>query len=113
MVPKEHLAWHHEDPLKDLPPIFNLLLYITMLVMALTYPAIQYSIMIVYIPGIWTKNCLIPLTDTGLVGGYRRTMERHDSLCLMAFPKDNLTLMQYMLSAWWLQLMYGLINYVI
>ena len=45
-------------------PIFNLLLYITPLIMVPTWPAIQYPIKITSIPGIWKNNGLIPLIDT-------------------------------------------------
>ena len=39
--PQKHLTWHHEDPSKVFSPIFNLLLYITLLTMVLTWPDIQ------------------------------------------------------------------------
>ena len=39
--------------------------------------------------------------------------EGNGSQQLTSFPKENLILMHYMLSAWWLHLMYGLGHYVI
>ena len=48
-----------------------------------------------------------------LVGGNMRMREVHDSLCLRAFPKDNIILTHYMLSAWWLHITDGLLHYII
>ena len=47
------------------------------------------------------------------MGEQRRTREVYASLCLRVFPKENLTLMHYILSAWWLQLLERLGKYVI
>ena len=52
-------------------PILNLLLYITLLIMVLTWPVTHYLIKIACILGIWTINCLIPPTDAELMGGCR------------------------------------------
>ena len=51
--------------------------------------------------------------DVELMGGHRRTREVDDSLCLRAFPRDNIILTHYMLSAWWLHLLDRLGHYVI
>ena len=99
--------------LRIISPILNLLLYIELLVMVITCTTTQYPIMIKFILGIWTTNCLIPPTDAGLIGGHRRTRERYESLLLRSFPTENLILTHYMLSAWWLHIMNGLGNYVI
>ena len=45
-------------------PVLNLLLYIMLLIMVLTWPATRYPIKITFILGIWTTNCLIPPTYT-------------------------------------------------
>ena len=83
-------------------------MYITLLIIVLTWPAIQYPIKIASILGIWTTNFLIPPTDVELMGGHRRTREGDDSIFLRALPKENIILAHYMLSAWWLHLLDGL-----
>ena len=57
--------------------VLDLLLYITLLVMVLTWPSVQYPINVASIIGIWTINCLIPPTDVELMGGHRRTSEEY------------------------------------
>ena len=47
------------------------------------------------------------------MGRHRCTRQVHNSLCLRAFPKDNLILKHYMFSAWWLHNPGVLIHYVI
>ena len=81
--------------------------------MVLTWPTIRYPIKITSILGIWTTDCLIPPTDAKLMGRNRRAREVNNSLCLGAFPKKNLILTHYMLSAWWLQIMDVLGHYLI
>ena len=51
--------------------------------------------------------------DAELMGRHRRTGEGHDSLCIRAFPKENLVLTQYMISTWWLHLLDRLVHYTI
>ena len=46
--------------LRITPPIINLLLYITLLIMVLTRPTTKYPIKIVSIIEIWNKNFLLP-----------------------------------------------------
>ena len=58
-------------------PILNSLLYITLLLMVLTWPATQYPINISYILGIWETNFLIPPINAVLMGGCRRTREEY------------------------------------
>ena len=94
-------------------PILNLLLYIELLIMILTWIAIQYPIKISSILGIWTTNCLIPPTDAEMIGGHRQTRDEDNSLCLKTFSKENLIFTHYMISAWWLHIIYGLVHYVI
>ena len=98
VLPQEHLTWHNEDRTKDLFPILHLFFYIKLLIIVLTWPAIQYPIKVSSILGIWTTNCLIPPTDAELMGGNRCTREGYEPLCLRAFPKENLILAHYMLS---------------
>ena len=81
--------------------------------MVLTYPAIQYPIKISSIIGVCTTNGLIPLKDAELMGGHRCTREVDYSLCLRAFPNDNLILMYYILSAWWLYLLGRQVHHII
>ena len=100
MRPQEHLAWHHEDPPKDFFPVVKSLLYITLLIVVLICPAIQYPINIASILGIWTTDFLITQTDAELIGVHRYKRERDDSLCLRVFPKDKIIITHYMLSAW-------------
>ena len=45
--------------------------------------------------------------------GNRRTRERDDYLFLRDFSKDNLILVHYIISEWWLHLLEGLLHYVI
>ena len=47
------------------------------------------------------------------MGLHRRKNGVDGSICLRAFPKENPTHTHYMLSLWWLHLLYGLVNYVI
>ena len=68
--------------------------------MVLTCTSIQYPIKITSTLIIWTTNCLILTMDAELMGGNRRTIEGHNSLCLWDFPKENLILMHYMINAW-------------
>ena len=89
-------------------PIINLLLYITLLLMVLTWPVTQYPIKIALIMGIWEANCLIPPTYAALMGGLIRTREGNESQHLRAFPNQNLVPRHYMLSVRWLQILEGL-----
>ena len=98
--------------LRIFSPVLKLFLHITLLIMLLTWPATQYPIKVAYILGIWKINCLIPPTDTENMGRHRRTREGHDSLCIRAFPKENLILTHDMIIAWCLHLLYGLGHYV-
>ena len=68
--------------LRIMPHILNLLLYITILIMVLTWPATYYPIKIKSIIGIWNINRLIPPTDAEIMGGNRRTREGYEYLCL-------------------------------
>ena len=52
----KHRTWHHEEPNNDLSPTIHLLLHITILIMVLTWPAIQYPIEVASILGIFTIN---------------------------------------------------------
>ena len=51
--------------------------------------------------------------DVELMGVHRSTIKGYKSLCLRAVLKESLTLMNYMLRAWWLRLICGLEKYVI
>ena len=44
MGPREHITWYYEYPLNIMSLIINLLLYITLLLMVLTWTVIQYPI---------------------------------------------------------------------
>ena len=81
--------------------------------MGLTWPITLYPINITSIVGIWKTDCLIPPVNAELMGRNRRKKEGHYSLCLRDFPKENLILTHYMLSAWWFHLLDGLGNNVI
>ena len=93
-------------------PIRNLPFCITILIMVLIWNTTQYSIKISSILGIWTKTFLIPPTNAELMGGKILTREVYESLCLWALPKDNLFLMNYILSTWCLHLLDGLGHYI-
>ena len=84
--------------IRVMSPILNLLLYITLILMALTWTATHYPINISSIIGIWATNCLITPMEAELMDRCRRMREGHDSLCLRAFPKKNPILTHYMLS---------------
>ena len=47
------------------------------------------------------------------MSGHRRMREGHEFLYLRDYPKENIVLSHYMISAWWLHLMYGLEQCVI
>ena len=47
------------------------------------------------------------------MGIQRRTREGYESLCLRAFPKENIILKHYMIIAWWLYLLDILGHYII
>ena len=79
--------------------INNILLHIVLLPMVLTWTAIQYLIKIALILVIWEINCLISPTEEDLVGGIRLTREGYGHQQLRVFPKQNLILIHYMLSA--------------
>ena len=99
--------------LRIFSPILKLLLHITFLIIFLPWPAIQCLVKVVSIIWIWTINCLIPPTDTELMGRHRLTREGHDYLCISPPPKENIILAYYMLSAWWLNILDGIGHYVI
>ena len=99
--------------LRVIPPILNLLKYITLILMVRTCPTTQYPINISSILGIWETKFPIPQIDTELMVGCRFTMKGDESLCLRAFPKENLILAHYILSAWWLHLMEIMVHYVV
>ena len=111
--PQEHRTWHHEDPTKDFYPILKLLFHISLLIMVLAWPVIQYPIKVPSILGIFTINLLIPPKDAELIGRHGRTREGHDPLYIRAFLKDNLILTHYMPSLWWLHLLDGPGHYII
>ena len=79
-------------------PILKLLFYIKLIIVVLTLSAIQYHSKIACIIRIFTTKCLIPLVDTKLIGVHMREVSYY--LFLRAFPKENLVLMHYILSAW-------------
>ena len=81
--------------------------------MVLTWPAIQYPIKVAYILGIWKMNCLIPPMDAELMNRHRCAREEHDSICIRSFPKYNIILMHYMMSAWCLHILDVLGHYII
>ena len=91
--------------------ITNILLHIILLLMVLTWNAIQYLIKIALILVIWERNCLISPTEEDLMGGIRLTREGYGHQQLRVFPKQNLILIHYMLSAW--HIMDGLGSYVL
>ena len=47
------------------------------------------------------------------MGRHRHTREGHESLCIRAFPKENIILTPYIIIAWYLHLLDGLGHYVI
>ena len=99
--------------LRIFSPILKVLLHVTLLTMVLTWTTIQYPINITYILKFFTIKCLIPPTDAELMGRHRPTREKHTSLLIGDFPKENIILVHYMLSAWWLHLLDGLGHYII
>ena len=101
------------SPLRTPLPILNLILYFTLLIIFLTWPAIKHPIKFASILGICTTNCLIPPMNAEQMGGHRHTKEGNDSLCLRSLPKYNLIFMHYMLSAWWLHLLDSIVKYII
>ena len=84
-----------------------------LIIMVLIWTSIKYPINISSILGIWTINCLIPPMDAELMDGHIRTRDVYDLLYLMDFHKENLTLTHYMLGAWWLYFLDGLVHYCI
>ena len=80
--------------LRVVSPILNLLFYITLLLMVLTWTNPQYPIKIASILGFWSTNCLVPPTGAELMSACRHTRERDYSLCLRFFPKRTLILTQ-------------------
>ena len=93
-------------------PILNILLYIKLLTMVLTWLTTHYTINIVYILGIWIIKCLILPTDAEEMGRHRLMREGDDSLCLISFHKKSLLNTYHMLVALWLHLLDGLGHYV-
>ena len=91
--------------LRFFPPISNLLFYITLIIVFLIFPAIQYPINITSNIGIWTTNFIISPMDVELMGGYRCTREGYEYLCLRVFSKENLILVHFMLTVWWMYLL--------
>ena len=67
--------------------ILELILLVTLLVIVLTWPEIQYPIKVTSILGIYKINCLIPPTDVELMVIHRCMKELHDSICIRSFPK--------------------------
>ena len=93
--------------------ILELLLNLTLFLMVLTCPAIQYPIKVISILVIWKIILLMPPIYAELIVRHRQKREVHDSLFVRAFPKHNIILAYYMLITWWLHLMYVLGHYVI
>ena len=91
----------------------NLLLCITLLLMVLACPTTQYPINIESIIRIWATQYLIPPAYVELMDEHRHMMEGDYFQHLRSFPKKNLILVHYMLSACWLHLQDGLVHYVI
>ena len=113
MVPQKHLTWNHYDPPKGhVPhPKFTLIHNTNPRGPHLFHHPVPHQDCVHnrYLGG----NCLIPQTDAEIMGGCRFTREVGDSLRLQTFPKKNLILPQYIISAWWFHLLYGLGNYFI
>ena len=97
--------------LRSFSPILNLLFHITLLVISLTWPAIQYPIKVAYILGIFTINCLASPMDTERIGIHGLTVEVCDSIFIRAFHKENIILVQYIISAWWFHFLDRLVHY--
>ena len=76
VFPKEYHTWNHEEPPKDISHILKLLLHISLLIMVLTWPIIQYIIKVASFLGIFTINCLVPPMDEKLMVRHRRTRVR-------------------------------------
>ena len=93
--------------------ILNLLLYIKVLIVVTNWTTIHYPIKNTSILGICTTNYLIPPIYTELMGGHIHMRKGDNYLCLRDFPKDNLILKHYMISAWRFQLLDGLGYYAI
>ena len=93
--------------------ILELILNLTLFLMVLTCPAIQYPIKVISILVIWKIILLMPTIYAELIVRHRQKREVHDSLFVRAFPKHNIILTHYMLITWWLHLMYGLGHYAI
>ena len=79
--------------------------------MVLTWPAIQHPIKFIYVLDIFATHFLIPPTDAELIDGHICTREGHKPQHLRVFPKKNLVLTHYMISALWLHLLSGLGHY--
>ena len=94
-------------------PIIKLLLHITLLILVLPCPTIQYPMKVPSILGIWTINCLVQPTDMELMGIHRRTREVHESICISSFYNYNIIIMHCMLGSWWLHLLDVLGNYIV
>ena len=81
--------------------------------MALTWPATQGLINIPCILEIWATNCLIPPMYAYIMSIHICTREVYGYQYLRTFPKQNLISTHCIISLWWLQIIYGLVHYVI
>ena len=85
--------------------VIILFLYIILLLIVLTWPAIQYPINISSILVILSTKCLIPLKYAEPVGLRQRTKEVDDTQHFRVLPKQNLIPTQFMLRSWGVHLL--------
>ena len=63
--------------------------------------------------GICTMNCLISPIEAEFMGRYNHNRERDTSPCIEAFPKENLSITEYMITAWRIKKLDVLGHYII
>ena len=99
--------------IRVMSPILDLSLYITLPLMILTCPTIQYYVNITSTLVIWETNWLIPPMDTEIMHRLRCKREGYKPQKLRVYPNQNIIILHYILRLRWIHLLIGSGNYVI
>ena len=79
--------WGTRIILEVMKPVFDLTIYLILLLMAITWIFTKYPIKVTSVLGIWTMNCLIPEMDTKLMGIHQNIRDGDNSQTLKYFTK--------------------------
>ena len=86
--------------LRIIYPILDLILHFTLYIIISTWSVTPYPVKNASMVGVWNMNFLITPIDSEPLSKHSHKRERDSPTYLLAFPKENLILTHYMLTAW-------------